>query len=75
MSADKYRELRERATQAALDCVGLPWADAVGLCAERELACRVLNVDGRAAMITADVRMDRVQLCIRDGIVTEANCG
>lgn len=72
---DKYRELRELALHTASECVGLTWDEAVGLCQLRELACRVLKVDGQGCMITADCRMDRIGLIINNGIVTETSCG
>lgn len=53
--------------------VNLPENEANALAAEQELTVRVVHRDGEDFNITADIRSDRINLSVRDGVVFEAS--
>lgn len=53
--------------------VNLPENEANALAAQLELVTRVVHRDGEDRIITADIRSDRINFSITEGVVTEAS--
>lgn len=55
--------------------VGMPEEDATKLVETHHMRTRVTFRDGNALIVTADLRTDRVNLSVVDGVVTQARVG
>jgi hypothetical protein len=49
--------------------------EVIAKCKSRGYDVRITNEDGRAHIVTHDLRLDRVELQVENGIVTKANIG
>ena len=72
---DKYQQLRADGQRLVAEVQGKTTEEAHELCKAAGFAVRYYNVDGRARMITADVRMDRIGFDVCDGLITNASVG
>jgi hypothetical protein len=76
---DQHEEVWQSTQAAAPSLVGLPKADAERRAADLGLRVRMVDWDepggtGRVAL-TADLRIDRVTVHVRNGVVTQADPG
>jgi hypothetical protein len=55
--------------------IGMSETDAYKLCKENGYASRTTIEDGKPYIITCDLRFDRVNFEIENGLVTKANIG
>ena len=55
--------------------VGLPEQQATLTAEEMDLMVRIIGRDGEFYNVTADIRTDRVNFVINDGVVAEAKIG
>lgn len=75
MSHDRYAALRFTGAKLAVDVVGRSIEDATHLCNQHGFTLRFLHIDGRACMITADCRMDRISASASQGKIIAAAVG
>jgi hypothetical protein len=59
----------------AKDVVGMPTSEAAEFIHRCKMSYRVVKADDLNAMVTADVKHDRINLTTVNGIVTEATVG
>jgi len=55
--------------------IGLPEPEARLLCKENEFLLRVSSQDGKHFIVTMDLRFDRINVHIDNGIITKADIG
>ena len=55
--------------------VGMTEEDAVQLIESHQMLSRVVCRDGEYLIVTMEIRTDRVDLTITDGVITAANVG
>jgi len=66
----------DRCSQFAGQLVGLPFSPVVETFAQTQgLQVRVTAVDDQRFPVTMDYRHDRVNLIVKNGVITEAGCG
>lgn len=72
---DKYQKLRETGEQLCRDVIGKPKLEAMEMCERRGFSLRLLSIEGRPTMITADCRMDRLSCEEVSGRIYKAEIG
>lgn len=72
---DKYRILREKVERVCKELLGKSFTEALEITGKENLYLRMLSADGKGCMITADVRMDRIGIHLKDGKIVSAEGG
>lgn len=72
---DKYKELRNKALKVAAEIKGMSPDAAACHCNINGLTCRIVSLDGKACMVTADVRMDRIGFVVEHNKVVGVQLG
>lgn len=71
--SNKYHLLREKVDKAAQAIIGADPETIDRICEEAGLDWRAVSIEGKGCMITADCRMDRIDVVIKNGIAIKAN--
>jgi hypothetical protein len=66
-------ELEQKSLKDAL--IGMNISDAGTYCKENDIPCRTVRTDGRGHIITMDMRLNRVNFEVNNGVVTFISFG
>lgn len=72
---DKYHQLREKVARVSADVIGMQHNEAISHVQAWGLSCRTVKINDDGCMITADVKMDRIGLYVKHGVVVGTENG
>lgn len=75
MYMNQYAEMRKEVQLARTAIIGMHVPHAEKYIESKGLQSRIIQVNGRACMVTADCHMDRIGLIVENGIVVDTEIG